>query len=835
MLEHGVYKSLDAGGAWARAATGIRASNIGIYALAVDPQDSGILYIATTSGRLYKSTDRGANWASIGHNLPDAEQGWIVQDIELDPENPSTIYVCTGYGVFRSPDRGLSWTSAGRIPSGSAHRLSFDPTSPGILYAAADNGVWRSANGGVNWSPAGTALNGKNVFGLVFDPRQTGTMFASLWSPPSDDPYLFKTTNGGANWTPLAAGVIRQAVRHLEIDAVTPTTLFAGNDDGLYRSVDAGASWSLVDGGFEQTAINCLAIDRRDPRLIYVATAVRSYPYNGIVYRSEDGGRSWWRYDNGIPSGRAVSVMAIDPSDSSTVYAGGEFGLGLYGTTGGFPRLILDRHRLDYGAAPGGAVTSAQRFTISSEGEGILSWNASTGTAWITLSSAAGTGPAKIAVAVSPAGLPVGVHEGEICVWDNNAADSPQFVRVVLTVHGEGSDAPASGPFGSLDSPLDGALVAGSIAVTGWALDDIEVVSVKLYRDPVMGEGALPVYIGDGVFVDGARPDVETSYPTYPFSGRAGWGYMLLTNFLPGQGNGTFALHAIARDREGRTREIGVKSITVNNARAVKPFGAIDTPGQGGTAFGSDFLQFGWALTPQPNMIPVDGSTITVWVDGQSQGHPSYGHYREDVASAFPGYANTDGAIGVFHLNTAAFADGVHSIAWSVRDDAGNEDGVGSRFFTIFNGASGAGSSAPASVNTVGRLARQDSFLPADRMPVLVRKGYQAGAPEIAVQPEADGSAVIAIRELERVEIDLSPLVPGRRGWKGGLKVGESIRALPAGSSLDAFRGTFAWIPGPGFLGAYELVFESSDRTVRKVRIIIEPRLDPKVRFIPLS
>ena len=52
---------------------------------------------------------------------------------------------------------------------------------------------------------------------------------------------------------------------------------------------------------------------------------------------------------------------------------------------------------------------------------------------------------------------------------------------------------------------------------------------------------------------------------------------------------------------------VGVK----NNAASVLPFGTIDTPAQGQTISGTDFINFGWVLTPQPNIIPIDGSTIT--------------------------------------------------------------------------------------------------------------------------------------------------------------------------------------------------------------------------------
>ena len=45
---------------------------------------------------------------------------------------------------------------------------------------------------------------------------------------------------------------------------------------------------------------------------------------------------------------------------------------------------------------------------------------------------------------------------------------------------------------------------------------------------------------GKAVFIDGARPDVAAGYPTFPANTKAGWGFMVLTNMLPNQGNGQY-------------------------------------------------------------------------------------------------------------------------------------------------------------------------------------------------------------------------------------------------------------------------------------------------------
>ena len=97
------------------------------------------------------------------------------------------------------------------------------------------------------------------------------------------------------------------------------------------------------------------------------------------------------------------------------------------------------------------------------------------------------------------------------------------------------------------------------------------------------------------------------------------------------------------------------------------------------------FRNQGWVLTPMPNKIPTDGSTIKVYIDGQYIGKCIYNIYREDIATLFPGYANSEGAMALHDFDTDVYDTGLHTIQWVVTDNAGNTDGVGSRYFTLQN------------------------------------------------------------------------------------------------------------------------------------------------------
>jgi len=250
-------------------------------------------------------------------------------------------------------------------------------------------------------------------------------------------------------------------------------------------------------------------------------------------------------------------------------------------------------------------------------------------------------------------------------------------------------------PFGSFDTPAGSTItnVNGSEGFTGWALSSSGISSVDVWREANPGEAAPGdlVFIGTAISITGSRPDVAGLYPNYPDSNSAGWGFLILTNELPsnngntGTGNGTYRIHALAHDTASNTTDLGVKTVVVDNADAVTPFGTIDTPAQGATVSGTRYVNFGWALTPPGKIIPIDGSTIVVYIDSKPMGHPVYNQYRSDVANAFPGYANSGGAVGYLRIDTTKLANGLHTIAWSVTDNEGVTAGIGSRFFIVQN------------------------------------------------------------------------------------------------------------------------------------------------------
>ena len=394
-------------------------------------------------------------------------------------------------------------------------------------------------------------------------------------------------------------------------------------------------------------------------------------------------------------------------------------------------------------------------------------------------------------------------------------------------------------PLGQVDTPAQNTVGAqGAIVVTGWAVDDVGLASVKIYRNCltasesqncqnnlIPGSPATPlVFVGDAAFVPGARPDVEAAFPSNPQSYQAGWGYLLLTNMLPRTigafagfgGEGPITLYAVATDIEGNKTLLGrtstdhtPTSVTMDNDTIAKPFGSIDTPGQGGTV-SNTFPNFGWALTPDVDkasgngdiFIPTNGSSMAVVIDGVGVGHVTYNQCRgtvgnpvpaasfcnDDVANIFGNltpqpasqprtsndskFRNLDqgrGAIGSFDVNTSGYSNGLHSIAWGVVDSMNRNDGIGSRNFVVSNGVSDAfeapaearinrvGPEAGRQVSDLGDLARLDT-------PIGVRKGMLLNAPYEAVSPTEWRGPCGRQRRIERVEIGLPGTLSGSPG-----------------------------------------------------------------------
>jgi len=538
-------------------------------------------------------------------------------------------------------------------------------------------------------------------------------------------------------------------------------------------------------------------------------------------------------------------------------------------------------------------VTPTQTVAVTF-GAGSSAWSATADQPWVALSAAAsGTGGAGVfTVSINNAGNILSGSatslSSTITLVSSGRSNSPLSIPVVLTI--DESNTMSTMPIGQVDSPAQGlANAQGAIGMTGWALDNVGVASVQVFRnclpaidDPASCQTLLGnslVYIGDAAFLAGARTDVEGAFTTYPQANRAGWGLLVLTSMLPDiprgvgyGGEGTIELHAIVTDVEGNRRRLGRSSvpespdyatpttITMANSGIAKPFGVIDTPTLGSTVSGI-MHNFGWALTPDTNttggeggdvIIPLNGSTMTVFIDAFPVALVNYNQCRGSVGNPPPGgvfcnddvsnifgnptpqgvltprlsnptlFRNLDAGrapIGSYSLDTTTLTNGLHTIAWSVTDSLGRTEGIGSRFFNVLNGAGDAvpAPSADAVLRAQPALVRGPEWLLGGLPPgadgVWVRRGFDLTQSWSALPVDAAGGRVVEIDTAGRVELWL-----GAAASRGFLVANGTLRDLPPGSTL---RGSqFAWTPPVGYVGDYLLAFvRGGERVEVTVRI----------------
>jgi photosystem II stability/assembly factor-like uncharacterized protein len=217
-----------------------------------------------------------------------------------------------------------------------------DPKDPKRLFVAAqghpygpnsERGIYRSLDGGETWQKV--LYKDENVGGmdLLFDPRNSQVIFASMWSsrrPPwttgggYDGPGsgLYKSTDGGNNWQQLSKGLpgAAEGVARIgpAISLSNPDRMYAWvnatTGSGIYRSDDAGESWQRVNNEERIWGrgddFGCVRVDPKNKDVIYVA--------NTSTYRSTDAGKNFTAI-KGAPGGDDYHTIWINPENPDII------------------------------------------------------------------------------------------------------------------------------------------------------------------------------------------------------------------------------------------------------------------------------------------------------------------------------------------------------------------------------------------------------------------------------------------------------------------------------------------------------------------------------------
>jgi mono/diheme cytochrome c family protein len=249
-----------------------------IHDVAVDPEDSTRLYLATHHGLFRAAPDGTATRVGdITHDL---------MSFAVDPRNFDRFYA-SGHpagggnlGVLTSGDRGATWerVSAGVGGPVDFHAMAVSGTDPDVIYGMFD-GLQVSGDAGRTWRKAGQVP--EKTFALAASAREAGTVYAATMGG------LFVSRDEGGNWSPAFL-----QPRPATLIQITPAgRMYAFvYGVGLVVGKEPGTGWDVRSSDFGDRYPLKLAVDPGDPKRIHVVADT------GAILTSKDGGRTWVSY-----------------------------------------------------------------------------------------------------------------------------------------------------------------------------------------------------------------------------------------------------------------------------------------------------------------------------------------------------------------------------------------------------------------------------------------------------------------------------------------------------------------------------------------------------------
>ena len=241
------------------------------------------LYCGVEPAALFSSDDDGETWSLVRglfdhpHRprwLP-GNGGLALHTIVLDPLEPKRMYVAiSSGGVYRTDDRGQTWQARNRgirvvhMPEKypefgqCVHKIVMHPAKPERLFLQNHWGLYRSDDGAATWQDIANGVPSDFGFAMVTHPRDPDCVYIipvesdEFRCTPEGRLRVYRTRNAGASWEPLTRGLPQKGAYEtilrdaLTADSLDPAGLYFGTRNGeIYGSIDEGKTWRKLLGG----------------------------------------------------------------------------------------------------------------------------------------------------------------------------------------------------------------------------------------------------------------------------------------------------------------------------------------------------------------------------------------------------------------------------------------------------------------------------------------------------------------------------------------------------------------------------------------------------------
>ncbi len=210
---------------------------------------------------------------------------------------------------------------ASKDGTADAFLAKLNPTGAGFVYSTFIGGAGSDQLGSVAVDAAGAAY----VAGRTDSPNFTSVPGINRAGSPA-----YRSTDAGASWSANASGLTASSVFDFAVAPGAPSVVYAASNLGVYKSTDGGTSWQLAGQARTSTApffTRTVVVDPSDSSTVYAGTS------GGFgVYKSTDGGSLFEGKNSGlfIP---VVNALAVNPATPTTLFAGTPFGI--FKTTNG--------------------------------------------------------------------------------------------------------------------------------------------------------------------------------------------------------------------------------------------------------------------------------------------------------------------------------------------------------------------------------------------------------------------------------------------------------------------------------------------------------------------